>query len=214
MRIGILTGFLFIHFCLFSLTEAAVAHRLNVYAWLENNNVIVECNFGKDRPAINSVVKIFDTETKKELAHGQTNDKGQYIFRIPESTEDGHGLTIEVLAGEGHRGEWQMEAAELKAAEKLAAGFEAESMTTQSEGNAPLFQADSHPLQGAALTAEHVRGIVNEAMEMHLAPIRQQIAKNSREGITIMEIVGGLGWIAGFVGIALYFRSRQKKNDV
>lgn len=215
----------------------AFAHRVNVYAWLDNDHVIVECNFGKDKPARAAEVTISDSDTKAELLKGKTNDSGIFTFTVPEVIRKGHGLVIDVNAGEGHHNQWTMDASELYAAASLTAGFDqaaidsagqpggdannshpqnppASALKETSSGaeNIPFTQSASpatRQQQSISLTPEELKKIIHEAVESQIAPLRQQIAKQLAGSPSIIEIIGGLGWILGIVGIILFYRSRH-----
>lgn len=200
---------------LLATAASAEAHRLNVFAWLENDRIIVECDFGKDRPARNASVTIYDSATKKALLHGQTGQNGQYVFAVPEVVREGHGLVIDVNSGQGHRGEWTMDASELYAAASLTAGFDASAIEARQQGEGAPAATPTPPTipiepVGSGITPEHIRGIVHEAVEANIAPLRRQLAE--REGPGIVEIIGGVGWIIGLVGLYLIFRSRRKSS--
>lgn len=183
----------------------AFAHGLNIFAWLENGQILVQCDFGQGRPAVNAHITVYDSVDKKELTQGQTSAQGKFSFTVPEVIRQGHGLTIVADAGQGHRGEWSMDASELYAAAALTAGFE-HSALQNGHGDA---STPGTPLPQAAVPGQQLRAIIDEALELKLAPIRREIAALSASGPTIAEIVGGIGWIIGLVGIGLYFKSRK-----
>lgn len=130
LHLPLLTAILFLC-CLAFSAQAAQSHRLNVFAWLDNDRVIVECNFGRQDPARNANVTLFDSVTKKELLTGKTNNEGIFSFPVPPVVRSGHGIIIDVNAGAGHRNEWVMDASELYAAASLNAGFDEAAIADQ-----------------------------------------------------------------------------------
>ena len=58
-------------------------------------------------------------------------------------------------------------------------------------------------------TPDQVRAIVNAALDAKLGPIRRDLAAQVNAGPDIQEIIGGIGWILGLVGIGLYFKGRR-----
>lgn len=220
--------------------NSAQAHRLHVFAWLENDKIIVECNFGNNRPAIDAPVAIVDKDTNRLLLQGATDRTGHFDFAVPSVVRDGHTLGIVVNTGDGHRSEWIMPASELYAASSLTAGFDQEAINLQKDGQgaastqqpaAPEKPASALPRATAPLPAnqmppqysrdvqpvkipgpEHLRVIIRDEMEQQLAPVRKALAAKSAEGPTITEVIGGLGWIVGLVGIVLFFLSRRKNQ--
>lgn len=212
------------------------AHRLNVYAWLEGNQIVVESNFGKEHPAKNAQIRVLDSDTQRVLLQGQTSANGVYTFPVPQVVRDGHGLTIEVNAGQGHFSNWKMTASELYAAASLTAGFDQENIDKAREQAAqpggayqiPQNQAldasrqnQQAATQESAVAAQNIpmpnvsdheqmRGIIEETIAKHLRPVHQAIAQQNSAGPSIITVIGGLGWIVGLVGLFLYFRIRKE----
>lgn len=206
----------------------AFAHGLNVFAWLENDRILARCDFGRGRPAADATITVRDSVDDRELFSGKTGKDGGISFPVPEVVRQGHGLRIIADAGAGHRGEWTMDASELYSAASLAAGFDEAAI--QAQKNAVAAQTaraasapasppqaapqknDIHPIGAPddnAITKTQIRDIVHEALELKLAPIRQEIAARTSSGPTFAEIIGGIGWIIGLVGIGLYFKARR-----
>lgn len=213
--------------------NSATAHKLHVFAWLENDNIIVECNFGNKKPAIDAPVTILDKDTNRALLQGTTDKTGHFTFPVPSVVHDGHTLAIVVNTGDGHRNEWVMPASELYAASSLTTGFDQEATDMEKQGMKPLAippapvlaqMAEPAPVPGQmAETApkvqtqqvkipgpEHLRMIIRDEMEQQLAPVRKALAQQASSGPSLTEIIGGLGWIVGIVGIAFFFLSRRK----
>lgn len=208
MRIRVLI--LLAAFMLTGFAGSAIAHGLNIFAWLENDSILVQCDFGQNRPAPNASVVVYDSVDRQELARGVTDNQGRFVFPVPGVIRHGHGLLIVANAGQGHQGEWTMDASELYAAASLTAGFDQAAIETgvQTPGHARMTPAGV-PMPQGAVTQEQIRNIVQEALELKLSPIRQEIAARSASGPSLVEIIGGIGWIMGLVGIALYFKSRK-----
>lgn len=146
------------------LAASAFAHGLNVFAWLENDQIITQCDFGKGHPAANASIRIYDNINRKELAQGRTNAQGKFTFAVPSVIRDGHGLLIVADAGQGHRGEWSMDASEIYAAASLTAGFDEAALIAEREGRA---QAAS---PAAPQTPGHTGG---HAPQVNSAPDQQ-----------------------------------------
>lgn len=203
----------------------AQAHRVNVFAWLEGDRVVVECAFPRSQPVNKGQVTVYDNVTNKELLQGRTDAAGHFSFKVPEVVREGHGLRIEINAGQGHVSDWVMAADELYEAAALTAGLDrariAENNIAQ-KPHAPAAQPAHRqlpPQQAQNIvqanmpmpaTPDHVRQIVNEALDARLAPLHKHMAAMENRGAGIVEIFGGIGWIIGLVGLWMYYRSRRK----
>lgn len=221
-------GFLGMVLCailLLGAASSANAHRMNIYAWLEGGNVLVECGFGRAQPVIGGQVTVYDNVTNKELLQGRTSREGAFSFAVPDVVRKGHGLRIEVNAGQGHVGDWVMEASQLYEAAAVEAGLDRARLAangSQSATPAPPFGRGGFPAvdlpaptnarpvidnPDAPATRAHIHEIVNAALDAKLAPIHKRLAED--RGIGITEIFGGIGWLIGIFGIWFYYRGRK-----
>ena len=198
------------------LPAEALAHRVNIFAWLEDGNIVVECGFNRSSPVRGGIVTVYDAGDGKELLQGRTNERGVFIFAVPEAVRGGHGLRIEVNAGEGHVNDWTMSAHEINEARDLSHGFLQTAPTTAARAPATattsIVPAPEPPAAAGPLTAAEVRTIVAESLNTGLAPIRRELAALSSPGPNVRDIVGGLGWIMGLIGIACWFMARRKQQ--
>lgn len=196
MRVLLLTLFLTL-----TAQVPAMAHRVNIFAYVEGNDVLVECVFSTSSPVRNGQINVFDSVSGEELLQGKTDDKGFFRFPVPEKARTaGSGLRIQINAGEGHQNEWTVEAGELAA----AAPATPEAPTPSDTDTA----APSHDAASGGLTKADVEAVVNAALDAKLAPIKRAVLGQSGPGV--VEIVGGIGWIFGLAGVAAYFRSRPR----
>lgn len=158
--------------------EPALAHRVNVFAFVDGDAIQVECSFGKSQPVRNGKLLISDLESGAVLLEAGTDEAGRFRFRPPEAVlQGGRGLNIRLLAGEGHQDDWQVLPDELVALKRTA-----EPQTAGPELAPPA-----------------------------PAPRPEQSAGRQPErGPGLRDIVGGLGWIAGLLGLATYIKYRRK----
>ncbi len=170
----------------------ARAHRVYLFAWEEGAQVCSESYFSKNAKIQDAPVEVLDAEGKI-LASGRTDAKGLFCFPRPGDA----ALSIVVDAGQGHRGEYSLPA----------------------KSSASLPVAPSSPPHVAAPVVEMpandaLRAIVREELERSLPPLighslnKYAVQQREREPGP-REIVGGLGWLAGLAGLALWWRSRR-----
>jgi nickel transport protein len=82
---------------------AALAHRVNIFAWVEGDKVLVECKYPDGTKVKEGVIRVLDS-AGKELLNGKTNAKGEFSFKVPKVDD----LKIVLEAGMGHRAEWPL----------------------------------------------------------------------------------------------------------
>ena len=96
--------------------EYVLAHRVNVFAYVEGNSVQVECAFSKSNRVREGKLFFLDRETQSVVHEATTDEQGCYTLKagdIAPILDAGHGLLIRLVAGEGHQNEWEMDAEEL-----------------------------------------------------------------------------------------------------
>lgn len=87
------------------LTFPVNAHKVVVFAWVEDGKVNVEAGFGSGKKAKNCKVEIKDAKGGL-LATARTDMEGTAFFQInPDLMQ---AITIFVDAGQGHKGFWKI----------------------------------------------------------------------------------------------------------
>lgn len=82
----------------------ALAHGLNVFAFVEDGNVVVEAKFSSGRAPVAGEVRIFDA-AGTQIDTRTLGDDGTLTFPLDPAVASG-GLTIEVEASDGHEDYW------------------------------------------------------------------------------------------------------------
>ena len=180
----------------FTSVPPALAHKVYLFAWVEGDTVYTDSYFPGKKKVINGPIKVFDP-SGKQLLEGKTDENGQFSFKIPQRTD----LRIVLEATMGHKTEYLLKAEEVSGIEVKP---DAEKETAKLQDSSP----------GSVQTAdmEQIRIILEKAIDDRLKPIVRMLARLQEErGPGLTEIIGGIGYIFGLMGIALYFKSRKKK---
>jgi len=194
----------------FLLTANAFAHRVNVFAWVQGDTVHVESKFRGGKKVKEGKIIVTDS-AGVELLAGKTNNQGEFSFKLPQRTE----IKIILEAGMGHRAEWTIPVDDIESIapvdntlpEKIIA--KKESINTQAM---PQEQHASMPLQVPAETSlAAIEVIVEKALDKKLKPVFKMLSESREKGPTVGDILGGIGYIIGLMGIAAYFRYHKRK---
>ena len=189
---------------IFQISAPALAHRVNVFAYVEGGEVVVECSYSKSKRVRHGAITVQDAVSGETLLQGTTDEEGLFRFSIPDQARtSGSSLRVLLQAGEGHQNEWIVDAAEFMnagAPRPLAPNAEV------AAGSSP----DRTDSGAAGLSRADVEEVVNAALDAKLAPIRRALLEQSQSGPGMREIIGGIGWIFGLVGIGAYFKSRPR----
>jgi nickel transport protein len=196
----VIAFFLFTVLYLAMTVPCALAHKVLLTAYVEGNTVFVEGGFSDGTLCKNARIEVFDPSGKK-LLEGKTNEDGEFSFKPFQKTD----LKLVLNAGMGHRGEYTVPADELP------------DMTGVQEARAeatPTLAAETQKPQASEAVAridpKEIELIVDRVMQRRLRPLIQLVAKSQRKtGFSPTEIFGGIGYIFGLMGVAMYFRYRK-----
>jgi nickel transport protein len=176
----------------------APAHGVNVYAYVQGNQLIVEGYFGGKSKAVNSAVKVYDNN-EKIVTEGQTDENGQFIADVKDLPANWDSLKFVLDAGSGHRAEYVL------------------SKSEAAPVNQPPASAKQVPQETVHADARDLKPIPDRAIEEKLQALIVMVGNQQRllleqkaKGPSFTEIIGGIGWIFGLVGAWAYFAGRKE----
>jgi nickel transport protein len=185
---------------------SAAAHKVTVFAWVEGDTVHTESKFSGGKVVQGGKIEVLDAQGGR-LLEGRTDDGGAFSFKVPAAGD----LTVVLTAGMGHRNTWRLSAAELG-----GVGPDGSKLPEHQVATAAL-QAPANPAPAQiapGLTAAQVDAIVARQLEEKLAPLNRMVAAAGAErGPTLGDIIGGIGYIIGLVGLGAYVRYRKAQHD-
>lgn len=190
---------------------AARAHQVYVFAWVEGNTVYTESYFGGKRKVAGGTVRVYDP-SGEEIVSGETDREGMFSFPLPGRMD----LRVVLEASTGHRAEYRLGSDEIPAGRVSQKPGPQED---QEEGKGRVVRRGDEPRGTAgnretAVDAEAVRIVVERALDERLNPLVRSVARLREErGPGVTEILGGIGYIVGLMGVYLYARSRKGKGD-
>ncbi|UCG79743.1 MAG: hypothetical protein JSV60_07095, partial [Desulfobacterales bacterium] len=62
------------------------------------------------------------------------------------------------------------------------------------------------------LSRREIQELIDKSLDKKLTPIVNMLADSLDRGPRISEVIGGIGYILGLVGVALYFATRGKRK--
>ncbi len=186
----------------------ALAHKVTVFAWVEGNTVLGESKFSGGKKAQKAEIIVWDLEGK-ELLRTKTNEKGEFSFPLPGKT----AMRIELIAGMGHKAEWIIPLEDIDDTALAAPSGDTVKPVPEPEektdpGQMTPTAASIDPAQLEAI----VEKAVTRALNQKITPLTKMVANLEQKGPSINEIIGGIGYIFGLMGVAMYFSSRKKKS--
>jgi len=217
-NISVLAALFFVFLC----CAPAHAHRVNVFAWFDGEKVEMEGYFASGQKAIDSKVIVTD-QNGKVVLQGKTNKQGQFSF-VPKAPGRYH---IVLEAGMGHKAETDVDvdqATTLKQAESKKAALDTSSSLSAStdRSGSKASVAVSGPPAPTTLVSRQSGGQqqcvcvsaqeIDKILSRRLEPIHKELVHMAelQSKVKPRDVIAGLGYIFGLMGIALYFSNRKK----
>lgn len=190
--------YLFSILCLvFMQSSMAQAHGVHIFAWTEGDTIFTESYYSGNKKVADGIIRVYDL-SGKELLTGNTNEKGEFSFKIPQRSD----LRIVLEASMGHGAEYLFKLNESPAGSD-----------TSTEGPETVKTEHAAPEPEIHTSRDEIRKIVEDAIDDRLKPLSRNIAELKKEkGPGITEIIGGIGYIFGLMGVVLYLRSRKRQD--
>ena len=186
----------------------SLAHRVNIFAFVDGNAVQIECSFSKSQRVRNGKLTMIDAQTDEVLAQSVTDEQGFYRYEPdPHFLKLSHGLKIHLNAGEGHQNSWIIGPEELV---QISGGRDSVHFSPSSPAQKTHVSA---PAARQAVTQSELEGHLESMLDAKLAPMRQMLKKilsaQQNDSPDMRDIIGGIGWIIGLFGIAAYAKSKK-----
>ena len=179
-------------------TSQALAHKVNLFAYAEGDEVYVEGYFVDGKAAQNSKVQVLGPNGDL-LLEGITDDQGQFRFPVPQRTD----LKIVVNAGMGHQTDYMLSAAEFEPETVEATPVQSSDVEADAASEIEMAVSTAGTINSSELDAV-VRKAVNEAIK----PLVRELSA-AQQKASLSGIVGGVGYIIGFLGLFAFFKARQ-----
>jgi nickel transport protein len=197
-----------------TVTPAVWAHKVSVFARVEGNRILVEGYFGSKGRAIGCPVEVLDRDGTK-IHEGMTDGNGVYSFDAADLPPANGDLKIVLQAGMGHQAVYDLAADDLPSSRKNIGTSDA---LTGAKG-AKIAAEISAPEIGAIQfqDASALKKAVEEGLDSRIQPILRMLGEQQKllmeqkmKGPSVTEVIGGIGWIFGMVGVWAYFISRKR----
>jgi nickel transport protein len=176
----------------------AAAHSLHVFARVEGNVIRGEAYFRGRVPARQAKVAVFDPDGRR-LAETTTDDEGAFVVAIRRRCD--HRIVVD--AGEGHRAEWIVSAAELP--DDLSPATDVGTLAAE-----PSPDESGPPPPPAAGQRDLAAKL--DALNRQMVELRKQIDEYEHR-TRVRDVLGGLGYILGIAGAAYYVLARRGRRE-
>lgn len=175
------------------LTGSAEAHLLKLFAYVEGTRIHGSAYFVGGDGVAGASITISDADDQP-LARLKTDPQGVFSYRVETAGE----YRLRVDTGEGHQAEWLIHAGE----------FAPSPAPADVPTGLAVPAAEAVPEQ-AALSSPQLTALIEQAVARQIGPLRESLQR-SQERARLSDILGGVGFIFGLAGIALWWRGRRE----
>jgi len=193
------------------LASTAHAHKLSVFAFVKGQKIAGEAYFMDGAPCKNCRLEATDAATGEILHEDATDANGKFSFDIPGMS----AINVVVDSEGGHRGEYIVTDDEIRGA-SVSSSVQSDMATEKAPEQRPPLSSETgisagtpkQPQECIVPNSTNIEAIVESAVDRKIGHIENMLIEmrkeSSRPGIT--EILGGIGYIIGLVGLAAYLK--------
>ena len=197
------------------LTSSAHAHKVFIFASAEGDMINGQAYFAGGGKAQNCKVEVFGPDGRK-LGETSTDNQGEFSFQARFVMD--HKFVVNT--GEGHVASYVVSADELP--ESLPAPATAGDAASLEPGGSGLASTHDTPSHASSETSssmvplspqseKELMSMLEKVVSRQVRPLREQLS-NYEEKIRMHDILGGIGYIVGLMGIVFYLRASTRKN--
>ena len=191
----------------------AAAHKLKVFATADGDRIQGSAYFAGGSPAAGATILIQDAEGAV-LAHLSPDKDGHFSYQA----QTGRDHVVVARTDDGHEARWRIGADELAAAlarpgaltqaspapEPASSGALPQDTTTAPTTRPP---ATTPGVELGAGLDPRVLAAIEQAVARQVRPLREEL-NAAQDQIRLHDILGGIGYILGLTGLALWLGRR------
>ena len=188
----------------------ALAHRVSIFVWVQGDTVHTQSKFMGGKRPDQALIEVFD-KTGNLLLKGETDAEGLFSFKTPKMSD----MQIVLTAGMGHRAVWTLSREDFQETNIESAndpGLNAVSPEKSNAFDPKMSKTHRSPENG--LSAAEVTTLIESTLDRKLKPLMDRITALNENRISLSDILGGIGYIVGLVGLAAYMQYRRKRSAV
>lgn len=189
------------------------AHKIKMFASAEGNVITGYVYYTTGGKPKNATILVQDRD-KNSLGEARTQEEGKFTFTA-EFKQD-YIFVLELA--DGHRTSFRITADELPDSLPVANVGQIDNLSDEQDivKNSVQTSLIGNPVEGSKSSQEYslekIERIIDNAVVKQIRPLREQLEKYE-EKIRLHDILGGIGYIIGFMGLWLFLGERQKRNE-
>jgi nickel transport protein len=189
---------------LLGLPTVAYAHKVKLFATAAGNLITGYAYFPGGGRVSNIPIKVWGPEGTS-LGEALTNAEGEFSYTVTQRVV--HTFTVDT--GDGHHASYTVTAAELSDTLPLPSVEK----TNQSVKSVPPVSSITLPREeattGQSSSPQELEKLLEQVVSKQIRPLREQLDAYE-DKIRFHDILSGIGYIFGIMGILFYFGKRTQ----
>lgn len=168
--------------------SASFAHKVMIFGWVDGDEVHTISKFSGGKKVQKAPVSVYNKKGEL-LLKGNTDDKGEFSFKLPAEKE----MDVILEASMGHKTSCVVKV------DLQDEVLPAKPVSTENHKGGRT--------EERLIDSKEIAVIIEQSLDKKMAVVLRMIAeKEDKQSVT--EIISGVGYILGLIGIALWVRSR------
>lgn len=208
MRMNITPLPILVHLLLMLTMAPAHAHKVNVFATIEDGNIKLEGYFPDGKKAKGAKVSITD-EKGDTIIEGEADQDGKFTAPLLATGK----ILVSIDVGLGHRSDTTIEVQSGSILTQQQAEHQHDA-TSETPSPVVAAKAPTASVQQPMIPApnpEQMQKSIEQAVRSAVIPLERRLLEYERS-TGMREIIGGLGYLMGLFGTVMYFQARRQKN--
>lgn len=182
------------------------AHKIMMYASAEGKTITGSVYFSGGGRVKNATIRVEDG-TGKKLGEMKTDGQGEFSYEADARCDH----VFVARTPDGHRATYTVQASELPSSLPTREGSRKPPEQTAGPAPADDEAGEQSPEKNSkpAVSREHIRHIVEKAVARQVRPLRRELQKY-RAHARMTDILGGIGYIFGVMGVILYLKKKWR----
>lgn len=180
----------------------AQAHKLKVFASAEGDEILGQAYFAGGAPASGALIIVTDGEGQ-EVARLTPDEAGDFRYRVERRTN----YKVTADSRDGHQASWTLQADEFSPS---LPGTEIEETAT--DGSSAAGAVSGPPPVSTQAQQPVATEQIERAVARQIRPLRMALQEHD-ERVRLRDILGGIGYIIGLAGLALWWQGRRRDGE-
>ncbi len=173
----------------------AHAHKIKLFATAQSNLITGYAYYPGGGKISNTTIQVSGPEGLS-LGETTTNDQGEFTYTATSRMV--HTFTLNTT--DGHFATYTISAEELS--DTLP------SPHSNSPDKTTLIEHTSPPATPLSISPQELEPLLEKTLNRHIRPLREQL-ENYQEQIRLHDILGGIGYIFGIMGLIFYWKKHK-----